>query len=106
MNLAATNRYPASALVAVLEIITKKYNNKELSIARLDAKYGQCQFTTKFFANPEIAMIAMLGRRHISNIADMKEIAAMDDWDGEAEGFSCPVNFQDYLLEVVESSFH
>lgn len=103
MNTAAARRYPVSIFATVLQIVTERYNHQELSVARLDAKYGQSKFTKNFFSDPERDMLGMLGNRHISNVAEMREMQSC--WDDESEGFCCPVQFQDYLLEVVTTHF-
>jgi hypothetical protein len=112
MNAAAVKRYSPSAFATVFATIADKYNRKELSVARMDAKYGQSKFTKDFFSNPERSMLAMLGNRYFSDKLEWLEWADLSDssweeaWaDTEVDGFCTPVNFQDYLLEVALSNF-
>lgn len=94
-------KYNAAAIQEVIQEIAALYDSRQLSTARLDAKYGQCQFSKNFFANPEAAVIRMLGERHIANMDEMRELESYN----EDYFFSAPVSFKDYLLEIVTSNF-
>lgn len=87
--------------------ITDLYNTKQLPIARMDAKYGQCRHSKKFFADPKKALKSMLVNRHDSDTEEVEEMGkewaeiAEDSIDEyEHSGFVCPVSFETYLLEV------
>jgi hypothetical protein len=102
------------ASVTVLKAVTIKYNERKYAMARQDARHGQCKFSRKFFENPQVTMLAILGNRHISNMGEWRELTEkqLDEAVEESmyeygeSGYSCPVNFADYLMEVVETAFN
>jgi hypothetical protein len=106
-RLISTNQTRQAAFNKVATEIIQMYEALELPIARLDAKYGQCTYSKKFFVNPKKALKGMLINRIISDMGEIAELGS--DWAAIAEesledygfsGFACSVNFEDYLAAI------